>query len=199
MSSAGSIGAVLNYFKLRGHFGSRYAYLIDDSAPIYNAPLGSTDTDSYPSLPLHQEVLDSWTTYQPGNSAAENPINLLASITPGFDSDRLASLYAGLSSKFPSDRLGVTHFLADGNFSSYSYERFYPEIGNDPDADSKLAKLRAKWQQDTQETLIPLLDATGNWSYYLPCIGTSTRVTVPRCWISITAKSRNWAWIPMTS
>ncbi len=99
---------------------------------------------------------------------AENPINLLRNITPGFQSDRLASLYGALSSKFPGDRLGITHFLADGNFSSYSYERFYPEIGNDPNPTSKLNRLRERWQQDTRDNLIPLLDSTGNWSYYFP-------------------------------
>lgn len=167
--SAGSIGALLNYSKLRADMNSRYAYLVDDSGPLYNAPLGSTDTATFPSLLLHQEVLDTWTDFmEGGNPAAENPINLLRNITPGFETDRLASLYSGLSTKFPDDRLGITHFLADGNFSSYSYERFYPEIGNDPDPVSRLDKLRERWQQDTRDNLIPLLDATPNWSYYFP-------------------------------
>lgn len=167
--SAGSIGALLNYSKLRGHMEASYGYLVDDSGPVYNAPLDSNNTADYPSLPLHQEVLDSWTMFTPnGDPNAENPINMLRAITPGFDANRLASLYAALSSKFPADRLGLTHFLADGNFSSYSYERFYPDIGDEPDANVKLAKLRAKWQQDTQNNLIPLLDQTHNWSYYFP-------------------------------
>lgn len=167
--SAGSIGSLLNYSKLRGHFDARHGYLIDDSGPLYNAPIGSGDTATYPSLLLHEEVIDSWTTFSEGGSTTdENPINLLATITPGFETDRLASLYQGLSSKYPSDRLGMTHFLADGNFSSYSYERFFPEIGNEPDPEQKLAKLRDKWQQDTNDNLIPLLDATPNWSYYFP-------------------------------
>ncbi|WP_116366606.1 pectin acetylesterase-family hydrolase [Parahaliea mediterranea] len=167
--SAGSIGALLNYSKLRGHFGSTYGYLIDDSGPVFEAPLNTSDTSAYPSVPLHQEVLSSWTdTSVIGNPTAEHPLNMLSALTPGFDSNRLASLYGGLSGKFPGDRLGITHFLADGNFSSYSYERFYPDIGNDPDPDSKLNKLRARWQQDTADNLIPLLNATGNWSYYFP-------------------------------
>ncbi|BFM11981.1 pectin acetylesterase-family hydrolase [Simiduia litorea] len=167
--SAGSIGALLNYSKLRSHFESQYGYLVDDSGPIYNAPLTSNDTATYPSLPLHREVLSSWTMFSPDDDPAEeNPINMLSQITPGFETTRLASLYAGLSAKFPSDRLGMTHFLADGNFSSYSYERFYSDIENDPNAASKLAKLRVKWQQDTANNLIPLLASTGNWSYYFP-------------------------------
>lgn len=167
--SAGSIGALLNYSKVRGDMNSRYAYLIDDSGPLYDAPLSSNDTDTYPSLLLHREVLDTWTDFvEGGDPSAENPINLVRNITPGFESDRLASLYGALSAKYPDDRLGITHFLADGNFSSYSYERFYPEIGNDPDPESKLDRLRERWQQDTNDNLIPLLDATGNWSYYFP-------------------------------
>lgn len=167
--SAGSIGALLNYSKLREDMNVDYGYLLDDSGPLYNAPRSSNDPATYPSLPLHSKVLDSWTTYtDSGDPDEENPINLLASITPGFDPDALASLYAGLSGKFPGDRMGITHFLADGNFSSYSYERFYDEINNDPNPDSRLAKLRSKWQQDTFNNLIPMLDQTSNWGYYFP-------------------------------
>ncbi|MFV8784140.1 pectin acetylesterase-family hydrolase [Microbulbifer sp. SA54] len=166
--SAGSIGALLNYSKLRQDMDVEYGYLIDDSGPLYKAPLNSSDLDAYPSIPLHNEVLNVWTSFTAGNNTAENPINLLASITPGFNRNELASLYQGLSQKFPNDRLGMTHFLADGNFSSYSYERFHPDIYTDPDAESRLNKLRTKWQQDTRNNLIPLLDETHNWSYYFP-------------------------------
>ncbi|MEW5248959.1 pectin acetylesterase-family hydrolase [Microbulbifer sp. 2201CG32-9] len=167
--SAGSIGALLNYSKLRADMNVDYGYLIDDSGPLYRAPLNSNDNNRYPSLPLHKKVLDSWTTYTANGSPTDvNPVNMLASITPGFDKNELASLYVALSGKFPSDRLGITHFLADGNFSSYSYERFYEDIYNDPDPASRLAKLRQKWQQDTFDNLIPELEQTGNWSYYFP-------------------------------
>jgi len=167
--SAGSIGALLNYSKLRQDMDVDYGYLIDDSGPLYRAPLDSSDTDTYPSLPLHHEVLDSWTTFTPGGDPdAENPINMLSKITPGFDDNELASLYAALSNKFPGDRLGITHFLADGNFSAYSYERFHEDIYSDPDPDSQLQKLRQKWQQDTFNNLIPALEQTANWGYYFP-------------------------------
>lgn len=167
--SAGSIGALLNYSKLRADMDVNYGYLIDDSGPLYRAPLDSDDPESYPSLPLHREVLHSWTTFTPGNDPeAVNPINMLSSITPGFDDNQLASLYAALSDKFPGDRLGITHFLADGNFSSYSYERFHEDIHSDPDPESRLDKLRQKWQQDTHQNLIPLLEQTSNWGYYFP-------------------------------
>ncbi|MCH9690853.1 MAG: pectinacetylesterase family protein [Gammaproteobacteria bacterium] len=167
--SAGSIGGLLNYSKLRQDMEVDYGYLIDDSGPLYLAPLDSSDTDSYPSVPLHKEVISSWTTFtQGGDPEEENPINALAGITPGFDTNELASLYAGLSNKFPNDRLGVMHFLADGNFSAYSYERFYDDINNDPDPVSRLEKLREKWQYDTDNNLITILDQTSNWSYYFP-------------------------------
>lgn len=167
--SAGSVGALLNYSKQRQDMAVQYGYLLDDSGPLYRAPLDSTDLETYPSTPLHNEVLNSWTTFAPGGDpTAENPINMLASITPGFDNNELASLYAALSNKFPNDRMGMTHFLADGNFSSYSYERFHEDVYSDPDAESRLAKLRQKWQHDTHNNLIPLLDQTSNWGYYFP-------------------------------
>jgi hypothetical protein len=166
--SAGSIGALFNYSKLAEDMSSNHSYLIDDSGPVYMAPIDSNDKETYPSAPLHREVLSSWTTFDPADTSSENPINMLANITPGFDRNQLASLYAGLSAKFPNARLGMTHFLADGNFSSYSYERFHEDIYNDPDADSRLDKLRALWQKDTKDNLLPLLEATDNWSYYMP-------------------------------
>ncbi|WKT61103.1 pectin acetylesterase-family hydrolase [Microbulbifer thermotolerans] len=167
--SAGSIGALLNYSKLRADMDATYGYLIDDSGPLFHAPLNSDDIASYPSVPLHKEVLRSWTTYTAGGDPREtNPINFLSSITPGFNSNELASLYKALSDKFPEDRLGITHFLADGNFSSYSYERFHEDIYSDPNGESRLNKLREKWQWDTHNNLIPLLDQTSNWGYYFP-------------------------------
>ncbi len=164
--SAGSVGALLNYTKLRGHFDSPYGYLVDDSGPMFDAPLDSNDTQAYPSLPLHHRVLESWTTY--GDGGTDNPVSEMAAITPGFDPNRLASIYQGLSSKFPADRMGMTYFLADGNFSSYSYERFYPLIQNASTDELKLRRLRKMWQYDTANNLLPLLDATPNWSYHLP-------------------------------
>lgn len=166
--SAGSVGALLNYSKLAQDMDSNYNYLLDDSGPLFMAPRDSNDTNTYPSIPLHNEVISSWTTHGKGKPNEENPINMLKSITPGFDENEFASLYAALSNKFPTSRLGMTHFLADGNFSSYSYERFYEDIYNDPDASSRLAKLRALWQKDTKDNLLPYLDATHNWGYYMP-------------------------------
>ncbi|WP_396587460.1 pectin acetylesterase-family hydrolase [Bermanella sp. R86510] len=166
--SAGSIGALLNYSKLAADMESPYSYLIDDSGPLYDAPLDVDDKQTYPSGPLHREVLSTWTTFDANDPADENPINMLRNITPGFDTNRLASLYGALSNKFPDARLGLTHFLADGNFSSYSYERFHEDVYNDPDANSRLNKLRELWQRDTHNNLIPLLDETHNWAYYMP-------------------------------
>ena len=166
--SAGSVGALLNYSKVAEDMGSKYGYLIDDSGPIYNAPRSTGDSASYPQIPLQSKVLSSWTTYDPNDTSSENPVNMLTNLTPGFDGDNMGTIYNALSNKFPNYRLGMTHFLADGNFSSYSYERFYEDIYNDPDADSRLAKLRDKWQYDTHNNLIPMLDQTNNWSYYFP-------------------------------
>ena len=166
--SAGSVGALLNYSKVAADMSTDYGYLIDDSGPVYNAPRSTGNSELYPHIPLQTKVLDSWTSYDPADLNSENPVNMLADLTPGFDRDNMGTIYQGLADKFPNYRLGITHFLADGNFSSYSYERFYPDIENDPDPSSKLDKLREKWQYDTANNLIPLLDQTSNWSYYFP-------------------------------
>ncbi len=164
--SAGGVGALANYSKLRGHFNVQYAYLLDDSGPLFNAPVSSNDVNSYPSLLLHREVIDTWTNY--GSGSGDSPLSMLEALTPGFEPERLASLYAALSAKYPNDRMGMTYFLADGNFSSYSYERFYPPIRDLADPEAKLNFLRAVWQIDTWYNLLPLLEATNNWGYHLP-------------------------------
>ncbi len=52
----------------------------------------------------------------------------LQSRLPGLNPGDLGTLYPALSANLPGDRMGHTHFWKDLNYSSYSYERFYPDI-----------------------------------------------------------------------
>jgi hypothetical protein len=67
----------------------------------------------------------------------------------------------------PNDRLGHTHFWQDLNYSSYSYERFFPEIVNAPNQAAKEALIHAKWGTDT-ERLRQMLQTLSNFGGYFP-------------------------------
>ena len=72
-----------------------------------------------------------------------------------------------LAAKYPSDRLGHTHFWQDLNYSAYSYERFFPEIENAPDEATKEALIHEKWFQDTTR-LTARLNGLDNFGGYFP-------------------------------
>jgi len=102
-----------------------------------------------------------------GLDATNGPLPYLAAGLPQLDLNQLGTLYNALSSKYASDRLGHTHFWQDLNYSSYSYERFHPEIQNAPDQATKEALIHGKWRMDT-ERLRDNLNGLNNFGSYLP-------------------------------
>lgn len=160
--SAGSTGTLANYHPIRRDMEPTKGYLFNDSGPIYPAPANGS-TDQYPSKLLHAKIRDAWGLDQNGNG----PVPYLANDLLGFDQTDMGTLYRGLSDQYPSDRMGQTHFWQDLNYSSYSYERFYDDINDDPDQDSKEQKIHALWHQDTN-TLKTELSSYDNWGYYFP-------------------------------
>ncbi len=157
--SAGGTGSLTNYVGLRQDINPDKSYLIDDSGPIYPAPTGASNED-YPSLPLHTKLRDAW-------GLDEGPIEYLASQLPALDVNDLGSIATSLATKFSGDRMGHTHFWQDLNYSSYSYERFYDDINNEPDEDVKQEKIHQLWHKDTQN-LMNTLSNYSNFGYYLP-------------------------------
>jgi hypothetical protein len=157
--SAGGIGSLNNYAHLRRDIAPTRGFLIDDSGPAFSAPTGA-DPSQYPSRPLHTQIRSAW-------GLDQGPLAYLATQLPAFTSNDLGSLYAALSSKYSGDRLGHTHFWQDLNYSSYSYERFYPEIVNAPSQAAKEALIHAKWAVDTAR-LNQTLQALPNFGGYFP-------------------------------
>jgi hypothetical protein len=76
-------------------------------------------------------------------------------------------MYKALSAKYPADRMGQTHFWEDLNYSSYSYERFHPEIANEPNQQVREQLIHERWYLDTNH-LIDVLKTLPNFGYYLP-------------------------------
>lgn len=157
--SAGGAGSLTNYVGIRQDMAPTRGFLLDDSGPVFSAPPGS-DIGQYPSRPLQEHIRVAW-------GLNEGPVPYLQSRLPGLDGNDLGSLYAALSSNLPGDRLGHTHFWQDLNYSSYSYERFHPDIINAPDAATKEALIHAKWAVDT-ERLRGQLANLSNFGGYFP-------------------------------
>lgn len=139
--SAGGAGSLTNYVGIRQDMAPTRGFLLDDSGPVFSAPPGS-DIAQYPSRPLQDHIRSVW-------GLNEGPVPYLQSRLPGLNGSDLGSLYSALSTNLPGDRLGHTHFWQDLNYSSYSYERFHPDIINAPDAATKEALIHAKWAVDT--------------------------------------------------
>lgn len=139
--SAGGAGSLTNYAPTRQDIAPTRSFLINDSGPVFSAVSGGGN-EAYPSLPLQGFIRNAW-----GLDAG--PLPYLQSRLPGLNLNNLGSLYPALSSNLVGDRMGHTHFWKDLNYSSYSYERFYPEIINAPNQAAKEALIHAKWNVDT--------------------------------------------------
>ncbi|HUS66544.1 MAG TPA: pectin acetylesterase-family hydrolase [Kofleriaceae bacterium] len=149
--SAGGAGASINYWFIRqGLPGVERAYLLADSGPIF--PSGG-----YSDL-LHAKVRESWQVD-----------SILGDLPPSFDPEDFGTLNTTLADAFPDDRLAVTYFRRDYNFSLYSYERFYEDTlpdGGEADPDFKEAILDM-WWADTQN-LVDVFDTRDNLAYFIP-------------------------------
>ena len=139
--SAGGVGALANYHFLReGLPGVERAYLLSDSGPIFPA--------SIYSRPLHDKVRESW-----------NLDSVLSSLPSVLATDDFGTINTALSDLYPDDRLAVTFFRRDYNFSIYSYERFYDFPPKE--------EIMEMWWDDTQR-LVTQFDMRDNLAYYIP-------------------------------
>lgn len=159
--SAGGAGSLTNYGALRRDLAPDRGYLIDDSGPVFSSPAGGNPA-THPSVPLATHIRNVWGLDLPGG-----PVAYLVANLPTISSSDLGTIYRALSARFPNDRLGHTHFWKDLNFSSYSYERFYPDIGNAPNQGAKEALIHARWDIDTGR-LRGTLDGLANFGGYFP-------------------------------
>lgn len=139
--SAGGVGSLINYYYLRkGMPGVEHSYLLSDSGPIFPTPGFSK--------PLHEQVYASW-----------NVQSLLADLPDSFEEDNFGSINTTLADEFPDDRLTVTYFRRDYNYTLYSYERFYDYPPKE--------EIMDMWWADTQQ-LMELYDTRDNLAYYIP-------------------------------
>lgn len=139
--SAGGAGSQVNYYFLREALQPNAGYLVNDSGPLF--------PNSINSAPLHAEIRDVW-----GLDAVIQDTPIAASLDEDF-----GSINAELTDLFPDDRLAISYFVRDYNYSRYSYERFFDGIDKEG--------VHQKWWEDT-ELLMAQYDSHDNLAYYLP-------------------------------
>jgi hypothetical protein len=141
--SAGGVGSTVTYGIVRDALQpTGRASLIADSGPLMQAPRSGTPAQ-YPSLPLHEKIRTTW-----GLDSPEGLITSYGASLPGFDPANLGSVNGALALRYPDDRFAYVNFRTDMNFSLFSYEKFYDDIANAPDADTKRERTLARWQPD---------------------------------------------------
>ncbi len=139
--SAGGAGSIINYYFIRNRLkGVKNGYLLSDSGPIM-------PSDGF-SRHLHDKIRVSW-----------NVDSILDTLPFAFDRNNFGSLNSFLADEFPDDRLAVTYFRRDYNFSLYSYERFFDFPPKE--------EIMHMWWEDTK-LLMSLYDDYDNLAYYIP-------------------------------
>jgi hypothetical protein len=139
--SAGGVGSNINYYFLRDAIEPNLGYLVNDSGPLF--------PNSVNSAPLHAEIREVW-----GLDEVIQDTPIAAALGEDF-----GAINAELADLFPNDRLAITYFIRDYNFSRYSYERFYPGIDEEG--------VHQKFYEDTL-LLMEQYDSRENLAYYLP-------------------------------
>lgn len=160
--SAGGVGSTVTYALMRNTLQpTGKATLLADSGPLMTAPRSGTPAQ-YPSLPLHTTIRDAW-----GLDLPDGLITRFGTLLTGFDPDNLGSVSGALALTYPADRFGFMLFTRDTNFSAFSYEKFYPDIANAPNAAAYRAALFSRWWPDIAQWTAGL-DAYANVGYYVP-------------------------------
>jgi hypothetical protein len=158
--SAGGTGATATYGLMRDALQPGRSSLLADSGPLFWAPRGAPPAQA-PSLLLHNRVRQAWGLDSAGG--------VLASFSgrAGFDPNNFGSVVPALALSYPNDRFTYALFQADGTFSAFSYEKFYPEIAHAPDDGTRKAMTNQRWRYDIGQWL-PLLNQHTNIGYHFP-------------------------------
>ena len=159
--SAGGVGSTATYPLMRDTLQpTGRASLLADSGPLFPAPRSSTPAQ-HPSLLLHNRIRSAWGLDAPGGMVTQ-----FAGL-PGFNTDDLGSITGTLATRYPNDRFGYMVFELDGNFSSFSYEKFYTAISGAPNDDARRAELYGRWFRDISQWL-PAINSFANVAYHVP-------------------------------
>jgi hypothetical protein len=145
--SAGGAGAIINYYFIReGMKGAQCGYLLDDSGPIFHS--------DGPSKALHAKTRSSWDV-----DSVLDTLQGKLSVSPDAIKKDFGLMNEALADKYPSDRLTLTMYRMDLNYSLYSYQRFFDHPTEQ--------QIHDYWWEDITE-LRKTYDAYPNLAYYFP-------------------------------
>lgn len=158
--SAGGVGSLNNYAFLRdGIRGAQRAYLISDSGPAVPATL--PDGSPSHSTGLYERVRPTWDVDSTIDSLPTGGERIAAD--PG-------EVNAVLAELFPDDRLSISIFERDYNFTVNSYEDFFPIFSQEEssvDTAAGRTEIYALASEDL-EAVRARLDELDNFVYYMP-------------------------------
>jgi hypothetical protein len=139
--SAGGAGTQINYYFLRELTNAARGFALNDSGPIF--------PNSVHSSPLHQKIRSSWNV-----DPVIDEIPEAATVKDDF-----GNITNVISDMWPADRIAITYFMRDYNYSRYSYENFFDGLTKDA--------IHQLWYEDT-ELLVDQYEARENLSYFIP-------------------------------
>ncbi len=150
--SAGGTGSLINYHFIRKALNPAKSYLLNDSGPIF--PSDSNQK------PLHDKIRSAWNLdYVLAKYQVEFPNEF-----PDMQHIDFGRLNTALADRWPNDKLALALFKRDGNYSAYSYARFFNLDENDPAQKEQISVL---WNQDIQK-MIAQYNTRANLAYYVP-------------------------------
>ncbi|HEX6243765.1 MAG TPA: pectin acetylesterase-family hydrolase [Polyangiales bacterium] len=145
--SAGGIGALQNYLHLREALpGVQCGYLLNDSGPAFHS--------DGPSKQVQAATRAAW-----GVDALLDELKGQLPISIDDIKQDAARLNTALADKYPRDRLAMTVYEMDLNYSLYSYERFFPGISE--------AEVHEKWSGELDH-LLDTFETRANLGYFVP-------------------------------
>ena len=158
--SAGGLGSLNNYpFIRNGIEGVERSYLLADSGPIVPSTLLS-------GAPSNQSGLFSAVASLWGVETMIEAVPMGADRIPG----DFGEVNAVVSELFPNDRLSISIFERDYNFTVATYAPAFPifsEPGSSPDTGAGRTEIYRLASEDL-ETLRAQLDGLENLAYYMP-------------------------------
>jgi hypothetical protein len=145
--SAGGTGATQNYALIRAALdGVQCGYLLDDSGPIFHS--------NGPSQTLHNKSRAAW-NLDPLLAELERTLR----VEPGAIVKDYGRINTALAERYPRDRLALTAYQRDLNYSLYSYAVWNPGI--------TLQEIQTDWTTD----LLGIrkdYESRGNMGYFMP-------------------------------
>ena len=150
--SAGGAGTSINYHFFRKALNPNKANMVNDSGPIFTAP-----DDSFYQYRLQNTIRAVWNADYLLRKYQEDFPELKNHQDMGLITETIARAY-------PQDKITFTAFVRDGNYSGYSYARFY---GLDEKIPEQKEEVYRMWHEDLK-ILMKTYDKYSNLYYFIP-------------------------------